>query len=215
MVRIADEGLEVSEVHPPRIEKDFQSLASALKQFDLPTGAETVLAIAIARARIPSIAELHVLLPDDAAYGKLDMKDYFYALASSLRRSFLSRGAPALLMDAIPIRIPPPQATAIGLVTVELVTNAFKHAFAGRTPGTVSAALRAECADTLVLTIADSGIGIPDEILYHGGKRGLRIVEALVRQLQGEMRVRNDDNGTLFFLEFPRAIDATTHSSVA
>jgi two-component sensor histidine kinase len=85
------------------------------------------------------------------------------------------------------------RAVAIGLIVNEFVTNSFKHAFdadGGRLCVTL-----ARDRGQLSLTLADDGRGLPHE--QRAGGLGLRIIPALVEQLEGSLEWRNGTGTTL------------------
>lgn len=80
------------------------------------------------------------------------------------------------------------EATAIGLIVNELVTNAFKYAFPNADrAGLILVALRKD-GEEAVLTVEDNGAG---EMAKPGGTGlGTRLVERLARQLRGRFERR-------------------------
>ena len=117
--------------------------------------------------------------------------------------------ASGIVMDSYP--------GAFGQVITNLVTNAFAHAFEGRSHGTLrlSAAVADDC---LTLTVADDGAGIPQDVLPrifdpfyttklgHGGSGlGLYLAYGIVtRILGGRVSVASRvDEGTTFTLVLP------------
>ena len=78
------------------------------------------------------------------------------------------------------------QAVPLGLVVNEAVTNALKHAFAGRETGTVTVALTRE-GPRCTVTVSDDGRGFngpPRE-----GSLGMRLMRNLARQLKAELAI--------------------------
>ncbi len=147
--------------------------------------------------RVSAISDIHDLLYSSRKPGQI-------GLDALLRRICENEGIfppesnvrPVLDLEEISIGFD--QATPIALVTVELVMNAVRHAFAGRTGGTVTVRLRAEDGFGL-LEIADDGIGLPEG---DGRNSGLRLVSAFVEQLGGGMEVLRG-GGTTFRVRFP------------
>lgn len=74
----------------------------------------------------------------------------------------------------------------VGLIVNELATNSIKHAFQGRTAGTiaVSGQLR---GGTLSLTYSDDGPGFAYQAQSAGSSVGMLIVHSLVDQMQGRL----------------------------
>jgi two-component sensor histidine kinase len=91
-------------------------------------------------------------------------------------------------LRAEPMMLPLQAATALGLITNELVTNAFKHAFPGDRPGRIDVELR-RMAGAAELTVADDGVGHELASPATRGGLGRVLVEQLARQLGGSVAV--------------------------
>ena len=90
------------------------------------------------------------------------------------------------------------RAVAAGSIVNELVTNALKHAFEPGEPGEVRIILKSRTPGHCDLTVRDDGMGLPAD--YRAGKGlGHRILGALVRQSEGELRV-GEGPGASFIL---------------
>jgi two-component sensor histidine kinase len=96
------------------------------------------------------------------------------------------------LIPKVPnLRINGDRAVPLALLTTELVTNSFKHAFSGGRSGTIRVELVVDDADNAVLTVADDGIGAPS-----GGpgsrpgspaSMGRALIDAFTKQLGGTL----------------------------
>ncbi len=95
-------------------------------------------------------------------------------------------------------------AIPLGLIVTELVTNALKHAFCGRS-GKININLTKDEDGKLTLTIADDGIGRPTKVDAEAGKAGLgmQIVAGLLSQIRGEMH-RVEAPGTNYHIVFQK-----------
>ena len=92
-----------------------------------------------------------------------------------------------------------------GLIINELVSNALKHAFKEDSPGEIKVVLNKK-DDIYTLTIADNGIGLPEDVDWNNPKTlGLQLVNALVSQLEGDLNVEVD-NGTIFRINFKELV---------
>lgn len=87
----------------------------------------------------------------------------------------------AVQVRAEGVELPSAQATNIGLIVNELLTNALKYAFPEGRGGNVLVELRRR-GDRLVLTVADDGIGCPAGA---GDGLGTRLVRLLAGGMQG------------------------------
>lgn len=117
--------------------------------------------------------------------------------------------APGMVMDSFP--------GPLGQVLINLINNAYLHAFEGRTDGvlTIDAALQGE---RVVVRLADNGMGMAPDVLGHlfepffstkvgkgGTGLGMAIVDRLVRKtLGGTVQVQSTvGQGTVFELPLP------------
>lgn len=104
-------------------------------------------------------------------------------------------------------------AVPLGLIVNELVSNSLKHAFSGR--GRVEIRIKI-CRDTnfknkagssienrtenlkstkFILTVSDGGTSIPETInMEKSSFLGLQLVNILVDQLDGEMKIKRERN---------------------
>jgi two-component sensor histidine kinase len=107
-----------------------------------------------------------------------------------------------LAVEADPLVLDLESLMSISLVTAELVTNSLKHAFRGRTHGTIAVALRGRGSHA-ALTISDDGVGLPaDYGQTKSGSLGKGIIESLAAQLRGTL-VFERGHGTTARLTFP------------
>ena len=92
------------------------------------------------------------------------------------------------------------QAVAVGLIVNELVTNSLKYAFPLRR-GTVTVSLEHIGPGKARLTVADDGIGMPDDqVRGHG--IGLELTPVLAKMASGEFTLEQRDAGTAGHLVF-------------
>jgi two-component system, sensor histidine kinase PdtaS len=96
------------------------------------------------------------------------------------------------------------QAVSMGLIAVELVINALKHAFPGGAAGRVTVGFESS-ASAWRLSVSDDGIGISSPITEAPKRVGLgtSIVEALTRQLGGRLATSVTPPGTTISVTVP------------
>ena len=88
-----------------------------------------------------------------------------------------------------------------GLITSELISNSLKYAFPDNRNGQINISLK-KLDKQYVLTIADNGIGLPEDLDYKTmDSLGLKIVNSLVDQIDGEILLERN-NGTTFKILF-------------
>ena len=156
------------------------------------------------QARIKSMAVIHEQLYRSSDFTAVNIREFVNTLAAGLFQNY------ALLQNRISIRpeiddmkINLEQAVPCGLILNELLTNAMKHAFPNGTSGEVLVRMRRSGTGEAVLTVKDSGIGLPEGFDPEDmNSLGIRLVRILTRQLEGRLQARND-GGAEFTVTFP------------
>jgi two-component sensor histidine kinase len=158
------------------------------------------------RDRINAMARLHEQLYDTLGRSHLDFAPHLRELTEMLLRSHKPAGCNLTLnvsADRVPLNLD--QSILLSLIANELLLNALKHAFRGRSAGKIDAELRT-ARDRVTLTIRDDGNGIvppPIQIEQQRGT-GIDLVQAISRQLGGEFIVnRVSAGGTCATISFP------------
>lgn len=168
-----------------------------------------------ARSRVEAIATVHDQLwrqgdlaekdgAGEAVPGEIDLAPFLDKLVLNL-----ASGAPAhrLTCAAEPQKLSADLAIPIGLLINELVTNALKYAYPlARFPSGGEIRVRAAREKaTLVVEVADDGIGLPEgfEIGRSSKSLGTRVIASLVRQLGGTLTLPPKEHGAQFHLVVP------------
>jgi len=193
---VRDKAMLLQEVQH-RVANSLQIIASVLMQSARRVQSEEVRGhLNNARHRIMSIAELQRQLSTSVG-GRVELRSYFTQLCQSLGASMIAD--PERL--SIEVKVDDSTVVAhvsisLGLIVTELVINALKHAFADERTGTIVIDYRSSGKDW-TLSVSDNGIGMPvgDETPKAG--LGTGIVEALVKNLNGEISLSNSAPGTV------------------
>jgi two-component sensor histidine kinase len=129
----------------------------------------------------------------------IDAREFIGNLCRDLQLALVSGRPIALAVEVEPVALTMAQASLVGLIVNELVTNALKHAFSEDQPGRVTVQL-ALGGDVFRLRVADNGKGLD-------GSRsgtGQQLVGLLVAQLEGELHAEKPDgSGAAFLVTFP------------
>lgn len=88
----------------------------------------------------------------------------------------------------------------LGLVINEILTNSFKYAFPDKT-GVISISFFKKENNEFNLIVSDDGIGFDNKIVNECNTLGLKLINALVSQIDGEL-LMSTDNGTKFEIQF-------------
>ena len=153
--------------------------------------------------RVGAMARVHSLLYQSPDLASINFRDYLRDVVQETADAFgaETRGI-ATALDAEPMRVPLDTAVPLAFITVEILTNAFKHAFPAGRSGTISISAHPEDGHG-VLTIADDGVGLPTG---KGRRRtlGLTLVMKLVEQINGSLEAPEAGRST-YRVTFPLA----------
>jgi two-component sensor histidine kinase len=155
-----------------------------------------------ASSRVLAIARAHERLYKNDNVATLDLGGYLRDVCEDLSLSI--SGSTVELAAADGIRVATDRAVPLGLVAIELITNAAKYAYPGERKGRIEVALFKQDETHLVLTVGDEGVGLPPEFDVHKARGlGMRIVRAFAEQLGAEFQVRARSPGCEFKLVAP------------
>jgi two-component sensor histidine kinase len=152
--------------------------------------------------RISAIARAYERLAYDAEVDSIDLGAYLREVCADA----VSCTSYCILdVDAAPgILLHPDRAIPIALIVNELVTNAAKYAFSGRSDNRIWVRLVRQNADTALISVRDNGVGLPPEFdLTKSKGLGMRVVTALAKQLGGNVAQSAVTDGTEFALLVP------------
>ncbi len=206
--RLVINAAVVREMHH-RVKNNLQTIAMLLrlqKSEARDLRAEDVLAETI--NRILSIAAVHETLSEQGLR-VVDVKDVLERVTRSVAETMLStdRGI-AITVTGDRLILPSREATSLALAGSELVQNAIKHAFGGRSGGEVRVELRNETGEHVVI-VEDNGVGSTRPAAGTRAGLGLQIVEALVHDdLKGGFELLSSATGTRAIIHFPAGAGA-------
>lgn len=154
-----------------------------------------------ASARVATIAQVHDHLWRGSQIGFVDLEDFMNELCKKLKGS--TEGL-TLHCNADPMRLSADHAIPLGLLVNELVTNAVKYAYP-EGKGMIEISAR-EIEGHLHVKVSDQGVGLPEgfDIDQPRKSLGFKVINGLVRQLQGHITVVTGTNkGTQFLMDLP------------
>jgi two-component sensor histidine kinase len=181
-----------------RINNEFSSLIGAVSRIAARSvNHEVKVALAHIIELLYHYAELHRALQMPENDTRIDAAAYLENLCLSITRSKLHGEKIDLVLTASPLQLPSERCWRLGMVVCELVTNAARHAF-GNGNGQVRIELsrarkRVECR------VVDHR-SAPTNI-QRG--RGLKIVDELVKGLDGRLDQKFGQRGSFSILTFP------------
>jgi two-component sensor histidine kinase len=155
-------------------------------------------AVNVFSSRIEAFASVHRTLDDDPDEALVDAPAHLARLCGQLCEAHLAPRGLRCEFRSDSGTLPRAACQTLGLIIVELVTNAAKHAFVDRGSGRVSISLRrVECG--WICQVADNGSGLR-------GRRkgdGMTLIEGLAHALDGALIVHSDSGGVVVTVSLP------------
>ena len=204
LASLREKEVLLKEIHH-RVKNNMQIVSSLLTlQARDVTDVAVLDLLAESRARILSMALVHEDLYQTGNLAQVDFLHYLERLAERTRTSVAGAAGVTIALDLEPLSLAIDQAIPLGILCNELLTNALKHAFKNRPPGTVWVELR-RGQDQAEVTVRDDGQGLPENFQPgEGATLGLQLVWSLADQLHGQMAAKSE-GGAVFTVRFPLA----------
>ena len=193
---VREKAILIQEVQH-RVANSLQIIASVLMQSARRVQSEEARGqIQNAHHRVMSIAAVQKQLSTSAG-GNVELRAYFTQLCESLGASMIADAdSLSISVNVDDSIVEADVSISLGLIVTELVINALKHAFPGQRKGRIAIEYRSTGKDW-TLSVADDGIGIPGGRDAPKSGLGTGIVEALTKNLQGEIRLSGANPGTV------------------
>ena len=203
--KVAENELLLKEIHH-RVKNNLEIVSSLLElqssQLDDPTVQAAMLS---SQNRVHSMGIIHQKLYQSEHLTSIEMRDYFINLGENIRQSFNADGKVKIDCNMPELVLDVDTAISIGLISNELLTNAFKYAFEGKPSGQINISLKKHDSDKdrLELRISDDGIGKIINSPSKGTGFGTMLIDLLTKQLNGKLSY-SVDKGTLVSLIFTK-----------
>ena len=142
--------------------------------------------------RINAMSLVHEMLYDNIKKNQgLSIKKYITELVENLKEMASGDEHPiSINMDVADLFMDSRSAVSLGMIISELVSNSFKHAFAGIVSPEVNIKLAPDTENgNLCLTVGDNGKGIKNEN-ESGSGLGRKFVDIFSRQLEGKYTIQ-------------------------
>ncbi|WP_297111439.1 CHASE3 domain-containing protein [uncultured Devosia sp.] len=170
-------------------------------------------ALEAARLRVHAVASAHrrLRLGDDLESARAN--EFLAAVLEDLAETQADSGRIEVIGELAPIEVGARDATTLGILVGELVTNALKYAFPGDREGTITVGLVRDDAGVPVLSVRDNGVGLPVEAKEHESGLGSVIVKQLSGQFGGIPEYENASGGGLEVTIRLTQLGSGTHSA--
>ncbi len=201
---VHEKEILLKEIHH-RVKNNMQVISSILKlQSAYVKDKKTIELLDECRNRIASMAFIHATLYMKKDFANINFAEYVSNIAGNLQQSYVSSDKKILLrLDVPDFNMHIDDAIPCGLIINELLSNAFKYAFAKKKKGTVGISVKVK-KENIILAIWDDGIGFPKTVDYKKTESlGLQLVSALSEQVGGKLKMETEkDKGTRFIIAF-------------
>ncbi len=176
-----------------RVANGLQLIASllSLQSRAMPT-LEARNQLSIAARRVVALGTVHhrLHLLDQPAH--VEFKEFLTGLCDDLSDLlFQNRTDHAIVVEGTKVEIPSSLASALGLITNELITNSVKYA-----DGDIAVRLEKCAPATYSLSVEDRGPGLPagfNPLLSKG--LGMKIISSLAKQIDAKLQTTSGEGG--------------------
>jgi PAS domain S-box-containing protein len=146
--------------------------------------------------RVRTMALVHEKLYGSENFTSINMNNYIRSLVPMLMTSYrVDRKKINVEIDALDTFFNLSIAIPLAQLVNELLSNVFKHAFKDGAVGNVEIALKPDVIinNRFSLSVIDDGTGLPPEVNFpDSGSLGFQLIDALVKQIKGEISFLND-----------------------
>lgn len=186
----------LKEIHH-RVNNNLQVISSllGLQSYQLEDQ-DLIDVLSESQSRVQVMALVHKKLYSSEDLNRISLREYIQDLVTQLRGSLSISQNTRLDVTAADLAVTIDKALPVGMIINELVSNAIKYAYPDEQEGQVSIDLAVRDEGMLAVQVADSGIGLPDDIdLDNPQTLGLQLVNMLSKQLDGKIQ-RKEGPGT-------------------
>ncbi|TVR40514.1 MAG: GAF domain-containing protein [Cryomorphaceae bacterium] len=193
---LKEKELLMKEMHH-RIKNNLSVLVSLLRMQGRDSENPEVQSIlSECEGRIHSMARVHEQLYHSGNYIKVRLDEYLANLVNEFKDSIGRMGQHIeIKYELEPSSIETARAIDLGLILMEILNNAFKHAFRPGDTGNQILVTLESAGDELRLTIADNGVGF-DPRSVSVKSLGISLIEDLSEQINARLEVQSQSSGT-------------------
>ncbi|HNY13250.1 MAG TPA: PAS domain S-box protein, partial [Candidatus Wallbacteria bacterium] len=198
---LAEKQIMLKEVHH-RIKNNMNTVAGLmLLQTDALKDPAAVAALMDARSRVISMMLLYDKLYRSDDFKEMSFSEYISPLVDEIVDNFPNKSIVKIEKQIDAFMLDAKRLSYLGIIINELLTNIMKYAFKGLSSGAINVFAQKK-EDLVTIVVGDNGVGLPVSVdLASSGGFGLQLVDMMIRQLRGTIRIERC-KGTKFVLEF-------------
>ncbi len=199
---LKEKEILLKEVHH-RIKNNMATITSllSLQSAVMRGNPSAFAALQDARSRVRSMMILYDKLYRSSDFREISTHQYLASLIDEATCYFPNRESITVEHQINDFLLDAQTLSPVGIILNELLTNAMKHAFAGRDGGRIFVSFTAPDRHAFLL-VEDDGVGIPESIDVESLTGfGLQMVSMMTEQLSGTFRIERN-GGSRFALDF-------------
>ncbi len=197
----------LKEIHH-RVKNNLQIIISLLNlQSGYIKDEQTLKAVKDGQNRVRSMALVHEKFYQSDELTEINFSEYVEKLCQFLFQSYGDNtDRIKLIVKADDVAFDMDTAMPCGLLINEIVSNSLKYAFPNDQEGEIKIELKKLPDSYIVMSIADNGVGISEEIDFEKAESlGLQLITALASQLDGELKIsRASGTEILVIFKYPK-----------
>ncbi len=200
-IALKEKNFLLKEIHH-RVKNNLQIISSIINLQTASMTDDQIIQIAQdTENRIKIISILHEKMYRNDDISKVDFGDYIRTVTELLYSFYISKLKAYIEVhyELEEILFGVDTATPLGLFLNEVISNCFKHAYNNTEKGSLVITLKKHIDNKFELNISDNGPGIEDK--DHDCSLGMKLINALAMQLNGDLSIENV-NGTSVNLIF-------------
>jgi PAS domain S-box-containing protein len=199
---LQEKEMLLQEIHH-RVKNNLQVIMSLLGLQSLQvTDSEALQILNESRSRIKAMALIHENLYTAHESSGLNLTSYLKLLSGQIMEGYNLSKNIELIYDGDQVIVDINKAVPIGLVLNELLTNSLKYAYSDVSRGTLEVNVLKRNGKIEVMT-RDNGRGLPsEEILQKSKTLGWKLINLLVKQVDGTLEILNDRPGANIRITF-------------
>jgi len=187
------------EIHE-RVKINLDTVMSILHSRPSGLDTQTFDALQKSEHRIYSMSLIHQHLFQSDNLEPVSMKVYIPELVNNLVKSFSVSPEVDICLEIENILFDVEDAVPVGLIINEAVTNALKYAFEKHRRGQIVLSLIKGDKDRYLLTIADNGVGLPENHDYESSSSlGMKLIKGLSHQIGATLDI-SGNSGTVILI---------------
>ena len=175
-----------------RVKNNLQLVSSLLqKQANLSIDKSAKAALLDTKNRLLSLILLHQRLYGHENTTRIFIPKYLKELSEAILISYSNLGEENIIYDTDDVWLDVEVAISIGLISNELITNSFKHAFNNIPEPKLFISFKRDQTN-FILSVKDNGVGVSEKI--EKSTFGMELIGLLTKQLKGKLVIESGEN---------------------